>query len=98
MTIFSIANFYRYNKDYETARTYLDSCYLYFKSKNEGIRNYFLESERGFLLANEGKFEKAEEILLKSEEYFKENNESYLVIIHYFLARLYQLKKRLRTK
>ncbi|GAA0712230.1 hypothetical protein GCM10009430_02430 [Aquimarina litoralis] len=90
---FSIANFYRYNKDYETARTYLDSCYLYFRSKNEGVRNYFLESERGFLLANEGKFEKAEEILLKSEEYFKENNESYLVIIHYFLARLYQLKK-----
>ncbi|WP_299254274.1 hypothetical protein [uncultured Aquimarina sp.] len=90
---FSIANFYRYNKDFETAKTYIDSCYLYFQSKNEGIRNYFLESEKGFLLVNEGNYIKAEEILLKSQEYFKENNESYLVIIHYFLAKLYQIKK-----
>ncbi len=89
---FSLTNFYRYNQDFKTAQKYLDSCYLYFNTKSQGIKNYFLESERGYLLAQEDQFDKAEEILKQSYEYFKENNQSYLVIIHFFLAELYQKK------
>ncbi|WP_066314007.1 hypothetical protein [Aquimarina aggregata] len=93
---FSKANFYRYNRDFETARKYVDSCFIYFKSKNNQTQNYFLESERGFLLAIDGQFDTSEKILNESYTYFKENNESYLVIVHYFFAQLYQIKGALK--
>ncbi|KAA1246601.1 hypothetical protein [Aquimarina sp. RZ0] len=89
---FSIANFYRYNRDFETARKYVDSCYIFYNSENNETQNYYLEAEKGFLLAAEGEFPEAEETLEKSYEYFKNNNESYLVIIHYLFARVYQMK------
>lgn len=92
---FSLANFYRYNKDYETAKKYLDSSYLYTDSQKVESRRFFLESEKAFLLVTDGKFDKAEKILLESRTYFKKNNESYLVIIHFFLAKLYQAKNDL---
>ncbi len=92
---FSMTNYYTYNRDFETASKYLDSSYLYFRPKFEGDKNYFLESERAFLLANEGKYAQAEESLMSSYKYFKENKESYLVIIHYFLAKLYQGKNEM---
>ncbi len=90
---FSIASFYRYNRDFETAKKYVDSCYIHFRSQNSDVQNYFLESERGFLLATSGEFDIAEEMLTNSYEYFKKNNESYLVIVHYFFAQLYQMKR-----
>ncbi|AXT53516.1 hypothetical protein D1818_22820 [Aquimarina sp. BL5] len=89
---YSIVAFYRDNNDLENARIYLDSCYSYFTPTSKGVKNYFLESEKGFLLAADGKFDSAEMILVKSYDHFKENNESYLVIIHFFLAKLYHKK------
>jgi len=89
---FSIANLYRYNGNFETAKVYLDSCYQNFQLKNSSIQNYFLESEKGFLLATDGQYEESELLLKSSYEYFKKNKESYLVIIHFFLAELYQMK------
>ncbi len=92
---FSIANLYRYNGDYKIAKTYLDSSYQYSKIKKNTAQSHFLESEKGFLLAKEGQYKKAELLLTESYNYFKENNEAYLVIIHYFLAELSQMKNEL---
>ncbi len=86
---FSMANFYRYNKDYKTAKIYLDSCYQYYNARKSEESNYFLESENAFLLITEGKLDEAEAILKKSQEHFHSNNGSYLVIIHFFLAKLH---------
>ncbi len=89
---FAFANFYRYNRDFETAKTYIDSCYIYFRPENNNTQNFFLHSEKGFLLATDGKFEESEKMLTESYDYFKENNEPYLVIIHFLLAKVWQMK------
>ncbi|MDV7186031.1 tetratricopeptide repeat protein [Lutibacter sp. TH_r2] len=88
---FSVLNLYRVNKDYATAKMYLDSCILMRKQSKLELRTDYLVPEEGLLYAIDGNFKKALENLNKAKKYFEENDPSYLVIVHSLLGNVYRL-------
>lgn len=86
---FSIASFYRVNKDFEKAKTYLDSITL-LKEKNAIDENYYSLSELGYLAALDGNIEKGLNFINKSLNHFEKNDPSYLVVIYTLLGKIYR--------
>lgn len=86
---FSIASFYRVNKQYEKAKTYLDSISLL--NKNNVIEeDYYSTSELGYLAVLDNEVDTGLGYLDKAAEYFEANEPSYLVVIYALYGNVYR--------
>jgi tetratricopeptide (TPR) repeat protein len=90
---FALANFYRYNEDFESARIYLDSANFIQKKVSVGNKNYHVETEKGFLLAQQGDFKEGLKILEEAKRFYTERDKSYLVIVDHLMGRVYSQMK-----
>ncbi len=86
---FSIASFYRVNKNYAKAKTYLDSITI-LKEKNDIKENYYSLSELGYIATINGDLKKGLEFLDKSLGYFESSEPSYLVVIYALYGNIYR--------
>ncbi|UXX77843.1 hypothetical protein N7E81_10735 [Reichenbachiella carrageenanivorans] len=88
---YALATLYRKNKDYKTARLYLDSCRLV-QNIQELLptSRSFVSAELGYNLYIEGKYQEALKLLLPLEPFFTANYPDYFVIYHSFLGQIYQ--------
>lgn len=87
---FAITNFYRVNEDFDLAKKYLDSCYVIQDKISFSSENLYVETERGYLLAQENKYDKSLKILKEAKLFFQEKNKSYLVIVNHLLGKVYR--------
>lgn len=91
---FSFAKTLRETNEIDLAKKYLDSCYIYFDEEfNYNFITHFefkgkayLEFEKALLLFNDGKNDKAIQILNEITPWFKNNNPAYLVLLYKYLA------------
>ncbi len=86
---FSISISYRELGKIELAKTYLDSCYLYFSKKKPSVSESFLEFEKANILASQNKNLEALDIFERIYPWFQENRPSYLVLFYKFWADVY---------
>lgn len=86
---FSLACYYRGNKDFVKVGLYLDSI-VQIKNKDATLgKSYYFEAEYGYLLSLDGKYEEAIKKLNAAKTYFEVHSPSYLVIIHAFLGKVF---------
>ncbi|WP_422359639.1 hypothetical protein [Reichenbachiella sp.] len=87
---YAMATLFRKNRQFITARLYLDSCRLV-QNINERLEdsNAFISAELGYVLHGEKKHKEALATLLPLENYFVKNRHDYLVIYHSFLGKIY---------
>ena len=88
---FSILNLYRVNKNYKSAKIYLDSCQQVNLLRSENRKSFYLEAEAGFISATEGNYNEALLKLNNSRLFFEDYDPSYLVIIHALIGNVYNL-------
>ncbi|WP_139955873.1 tetratricopeptide repeat protein [Flavicella sediminum] len=93
---FSILNHYRVAENYEYAQKYLDSCLTIQSYMGAGSRNFYLETEAGYLLAEKKQFKSALNKLNASKKFFEEKESPYLVIVNYNLGHTYKLMNDLK--
>ena len=89
---FTIASYYRGNRDYKKVKTYLDSIKFIKDSDPLLKKSYYLEAEYGFLAFVNGQHDIAIEKLKSAQVFFEKNSPSYLVMIHSFLGKVYYNK------
>ncbi|WP_052444621.1 tetratricopeptide repeat protein [Flammeovirga sp. OC4] len=86
--------------DIEKARNYLDSCVIIKESITNASEdrndNSFIEAEYGYLLYEDGEYDKALARLKPLNKYFTTYQHSYLVIYDYFIGNIYQKKGQLK--
>lgn len=87
---FALANYCRKKKDFFNTKKYLDSCAKI--EKRLGITDYYVECERAYVNATEGKYETALAKLQEAKIHFISKNPSYLIIIEYLLGNIYEFK------
>lgn len=88
---YAMAILFRKEEAYSTAKLYLDSCRLVQNlSERQENSNAFISAERGYLLCEEGQYQKALDILLPLESYFELTRHDYFVIYHSFLGKTYR--------
>ncbi len=89
---FAIVNCYRVNHNYMMAKTYLDSCELSLKKIDANEKSYYVETEKGYLAAVEGNYEKALNTLNESKTFFEKDSPSYLTIVYFLIGEVNKLK------
>ncbi len=82
---------YREINNPELAKTYLDSCFMYF-SKSQEIPFERLQFEKAIILSQENKHEESIEIMKRIESWFKENEPAYLVLVYAYWGDVYKNK------
>ena len=90
---FALTSFYRVRGEYEMAQKYLDSSMAAKNNIMLKSKNYYLEAEAGYLLAMRGDISEGLDRLKDAEEYFYENDGSYLVLIYYMMGDIHKIVK-----
>ncbi|MFY0653517.1 MAG: tetratricopeptide repeat protein [Cyclobacteriaceae bacterium] len=89
---YALLTLFRKQKNLPMARAYFDSCISTFEKRKQPV-GMFLKAEDGYLLFLEGHPDEALEILLPLDSVFSNNRRSYLVILHAFIAQIYDAKE-----
>ncbi|MDG1803807.1 hypothetical protein [Flavicella sp.] len=87
---FALTSFHRVRGEYETAQKYLDSSITAKNNILLNSKNFYLEAESGYLKCMRGDKAKGLDELESAEDYFKENDPSYLVLIYYMYGDAYR--------
>lgn len=85
----AFASTFRELNEPQLARTYLDSCFLFFDPNLKVVRWAHLKFEEAFLLKEEKKYEEALDIFLDIIPWFEENSPSYLVLVYTYTGDTY---------
>lgn len=72
------------------ARTYLDSCQLYYEPGVSKLNLSFLKFEEAFLLKKEGKYEAALQLYEEAIPWIQENTPAYQVLVYSYLGDTYR--------
>ncbi len=93
-----LATHYFYDGNIVMNKKYVDSCKQLITANDERI--FYVHSQQGYAYLLQKKYDRAENLLLKSEVYFKENHPENLVVLYAMLGDVYKgwKKNRLAIK
>lgn len=74
----------------EMGKIYLDSCFLKYDSQKNKLDRAYLEFEKSFIMAQEGKNDQAITMLNEIEPWFQEHRPSYLVLVYTYWGDIYR--------
>lgn len=83
---YAFCSTYRELGEFRLARTYLDSCFMYYDDKESPIKNFYLQFELGCIQGAEGNHKQAVKTFLSVKDWFETNDPSYLVLFYTYLG------------
>ena len=86
---YSFVSTYRELNEFSLARTYIDSCFFYFKERESPINEAFLQFELASIQCAEKKYEEAINTFRKVQPWFEEKKPSYLVLFYTYMSDAY---------